>query len=161
MSCAWLLNNSFPPKADCNPGVTVTVKTVGLGVGDYLTLYDGASLSADVLGRLTGAQVPSTALVSTGTAVLVLFESNTYDQADGFSLAYEMTCAERNNCHPYGSLDSRFSGPNTTGQVSLTSRQTRSEQLCFWSVVNPFPADADCTPVVRLVFDLFDLELNR
>ena len=57
---------------------------------DSLTLYDGDSNSAPIIGEYCGNSIPNNQISSTNS-VLIHFESDGYDTRSGFNLQYQNT----------------------------------------------------------------------
>ncbi len=80
--CKWLIQPGV------NNPISIDFSKMDLENGvDFVKVYDGATTSANLLGSLSGNNIPST-LYSTGGSVLVHFTSNGSGNAGGWELIY-------------------------------------------------------------------------
>lgn len=84
-NCSWLISPD-----DSVEKVTLNFFRFDLDAGDFVTVYDGSTTSAPMLGQFTGSTIP-TAVVSTGPMMLVTFTTNGSGTANGFQADYEST----------------------------------------------------------------------
>jgi hypothetical protein len=73
-NCSWLIN----PQTEYDSVTTVKLKFVSLDTdpNDIVTIYDGATTDAEILGTYSGSTPPEGFITSTGNQVLVVFEAN-------------------------------------------------------------------------------------
>ena len=73
-SCSWLINPQT--EADSISSIKLEFVVLDTETGDIVTIYDGATTDADVLGTYSGTSLPSGFITSTGNQMLVTFEAN-------------------------------------------------------------------------------------
>jgi hypothetical protein len=81
-SCSWLI----APDDSVN-NITLSFLRFHTDASDVLTVYDGSSITAPVLGSFSGSQIPGD-LVSTGDKLFITFESDGSGVAPGWLLSY-------------------------------------------------------------------------
>ncbi len=143
-NCSWLINIDDSIQ-------TVTLKFTRFAteaINDVVTVYDGNSTSAPVLGTFSGTAIPSS-VTSTGPQMFVTFVSNGSTSAQGFLASYETTVNAF--CTSNATLTA------TTGDFTDGSDrfQYRNLQTCKW-VIQPPNATS-----VTLSINSIDTELNK
>jgi hypothetical protein len=77
-ACSWLIT-----PADSVNNITLDFMKFSTDTDDFVTIYDGDSISAPVLGNFSGDVLPES-VTSTGNKMLVVFESGDEVVGDGF-----------------------------------------------------------------------------
>ena len=85
-NCSWLIAPD-----DSISNVKLSFIKFNTDPADVLTVYDGPTTSAAVLGTFSGSTMPTVTVTSTGPQMLVTFVSNSSTTAPGFLLAYDAT----------------------------------------------------------------------
>jgi hypothetical protein len=81
--CSWLITPS-----DSINGITLDFLKFGTDINDIVTVYDGADISAPVLGIFSGDDLPP-AVTSTAGSMFIVFESDGEGTGDGFLASFE------------------------------------------------------------------------
>jgi hypothetical protein len=81
--CSWLIT----PNDSVN-GITLNFLHFSTDMGDTVTVYDGDSTNAPVLGQFAGIDIPAS-VTSTENSMLVVFESGPESGGNGFLAAFE------------------------------------------------------------------------
>lgn len=142
---SWLISPQSPE--DSITSITLTFDRFDLSTDDNVTIYDGASETASVLGTFTGNEIPE-AVTTTGNELLVVFQSNSGGMGNGF-------LAEFSSESPvWCSGMTMLSEP--TGELSDGSYEFHYDNNanCKWMIS---PEDAVPT---TLYFTAFDTEPN-
>ncbi|HIA07157.1 MAG TPA: T9SS type A sorting domain-containing protein, partial [Flavobacteriales bacterium] len=139
--CKWLIQPSGAATISLNFNSFDTQTGI-----DLVTVYDGSTTSAPVLGTYSGASVPGM-LTSTGGAMLVHFTSDGSTTAAGWDATYTST-STTNYCSgtsfltsPSGAIDDGSGGNNYSSNAN-----------CRWLIQ---PAGAG---TITLTFNYFDTE---
>ncbi len=77
--CRWIIS---PPNAG---SITINFTAINVGTGDFVKIYDGVTNAE--LANYTGTTIPASATYTT-SKIMVLFKSDGYVNAPGFSLDY-------------------------------------------------------------------------
>lgn len=90
-NCSWIIS---APDNDSVINYKLSFDAFNTESGkDIVTIYDGETISAPVLGTFSGGSVPYGTFTSTGNKVLVTFTSDGSNTADGWQLKYTSTKA--------------------------------------------------------------------
>jgi hypothetical protein len=106
---------------------------------DVLHIYDGDSIEAPVLERLSG-RLPPRAIVSTGPSLYLQFTTNDKTQALGFTLTFACTGTPVEYWRP---LD--VATPLMLSQISETFKQSDQRTECFDGTLLSVQCCADAT----------------
>ena len=151
----WLIDPQG--QGDSISSIILKFSRFQLAQNDDVTIYDGESATANVLGVFTGNTIP-TQVTSSGNKMLVVFKSNDIENANGFLASYSTTkpiwCAGLDDItEPMASLSDgsmQFDYYNST--------------VCMWRIQ---PENATSTTLYFTSFDteesmdvvkIFDLE---
>ncbi|XP_066263228.1 exoskeleton protein RP43-like [Branchiostoma lanceolatum] len=141
-NCEWIIT------APEGSTVRLTFDSFNLENGyDFLTIYDGDSESALMLGRFTGDTLAIHGLItSTSNTILMRFTSDGSNTAQGFQLSYTGTPTSASGC----------GGTLTAPRGIVTSPNYPSDygnnENCEWIITAPKGS------TVRLTLDSFNLE---
>ncbi len=139
-SCEWLIKPS-----DNIKNLKITFDRFDLSNNDTLFIYDGDSISAPILAKLSGSTLPNY-ITSTQSSVLLKLITNSTNQDNGFSLSYKSY--DNIYCNGLKTLT------DTVGSISDGSGTNpyNNNSSCKWSIKpsNGLP--------IRLTFDSFDTE---
>jgi hypothetical protein len=125
-NCSWLIAPD-----DSVSSITLTFEKFNTDPADILTVYDGPTTSAPVLGTFSGSTLPTQTLTSSGSQMLVTFVSNSTTTAPGFLLNYSSAII------PFCSNTTTLT--DTTGTFSDYSGrfQYRNNSNCRWNIYPP------------------------
>ncbi len=82
-TCSWLI-----APADSVNDITLNFLKFRTDTNDFVTVYDGDSITAPVIGSFSGDALPES-VTSTGNKMLVVFESDTEMADDGFLATFK------------------------------------------------------------------------
>jgi len=82
-SCSWLI-----APADSVNDITLDFLKFATDTNDFVTIYDGDSITAPVIGSFSGDALPES-VTSTGNKMLIVFESDTEMAEDGFLATFK------------------------------------------------------------------------
>jgi hypothetical protein len=139
-NCSWLIAPD-----DSISYVTLNFDHFSLDAADNVTVYDGSTTGAPVLGTYTGTTIPPQ-VVTTGPAMLVVFNSNSSVTSSGFLAKYSAV--------PHDFCSGTTTMTTETGDLSDGSGrfQYRNLSNCKW-LITP-----DNAQTVTLSFDQFSTE---
>lgn len=143
-SCSWLINPQ-DPEYDSVSKIKLTFLKMNTETGhDLITIYDGDTTTAPVLGVYSGNTLPPS-ITSSGNKMLLVFESDAAGNLDGWQADYESIFPV------YCSGTTLLT--DLTGDISDGSGNKNyiNSSLCKWKI-NPAGAGS-----VTLVFTGFDL----
>ncbi len=145
-ACSWLIQ----PDSASNIRITFDSLRTELGF-DFVTIHDGPTAQAPVLGRFSGSNLPAPLVTSQGTA-LVVFNSDFSITDAGFGLRYEALF----NTEPVfcRGQQTRTATADTITDGSGTENYGPNS-FCQW-LVQPEGARS-----ILLTFEAFDTERNR
>lgn len=124
-TASWLIN---PQTAeDSVSAIDLDFSKFELGNNDVLTIYDGGSASAPVLGTYTGTNGPGT-LTTTSNQVLIEFVSDGSEPGPGFYAEFKAILPEY--CSGFTTLTAE-SGTFNDGSNSFNYG---NNSLCFWKI---------------------------
>lgn len=151
----WLINPQSP--GDSVTSITLKFSRFQLAQNDDVTIYDGESATANVLGVFTGNTIPAQ-ITSSGNKMLVVFKSNDTENANGFLASYStekpVWCA---------GLDD-FTEPTANLSDGSLQFDYYNSTVCMWRIQ---PENATSTTLYFTSFDteedmdvvkIFDLE---
>ncbi len=124
-NCSWLI-----APQDSISSITLEFLSFNTASGDILTVYDGETSSAPVLGTFQGTEIPED-VTSTGDRILITFNSDASGEAAGWLLSYEGAIPEY--CPGISILDEQ-SGFITDGSGP---RDYHNNTNCFWIIEPP------------------------
>ncbi|MEE4255638.1 MAG: C10 family peptidase [Bacteroidales bacterium] len=138
MDCSWLIAPS-----DTISSITISFLEFNTASGDILTVYDGETTAAPVLGIFQGPDMP-TDITSTGDRVLITFETNSDTEAPGWLLEYRgeipIYCQSMNILDEQSGNISDGSGPrdyfNNTSCIWMISPPGAGELTVYFSDFN-------------------------
>lgn len=81
--CSWQIT----PQDSVN-GITLSFLKFSLDTTDFVTVYDGDTTSAPVLGTFTGDDLPGP-LSTVGSSMLIVFESDSANENEGFLAEFD------------------------------------------------------------------------
>jgi hypothetical protein len=124
---SWLISPQSPN--DSITYISLSFDRFDIATDDQVTVYDGATATANILGTFTGNENPGV-LQSTGNELLVVFDSNGDNTATGFLAEY--TCATPTWCVGMTMMN------EPTGEITDGSFDFNydSNSNCKW-MVNP------------------------
>jgi hypothetical protein len=142
-NCTWLIAPD-----DSVEKITLSFVRFATETGDNVTVYDGSTTTAPVLGTFSGNTLPPN-VVSTGAAMLVTFTSNGSGTANGFLAEYD--------CDLYKFCQSTTTLTDPTGDLSDGSGRFnyRNSSSCKWFI---FPTNASS---VTLTYETFNSEAGN
>nr|NQU91354.1 C10 family peptidase [Bacteroidota bacterium] len=142
-SAGWLID----PQTDQDSvsSITITFYQFATAENDLVTIYDGASVSAAILGTYSGNSVPPT-LTSTGNQVLITFTSNENETAPGWYLEFNANRPE------YCSGLTVLSEPSGTLTDGSGSFNYNNQTICMWKI------EPEWATEITLYFTEFDTE---
>ena len=88
--CHYLINNTDPDKRILIEFLQFSLEVHSSCAYDSVKIYDGSNTNATIIGSVNGycgSRKPS-AIMSTGTALLIVFVSDAYTRSSGFVIAY-------------------------------------------------------------------------
>ena len=142
LNCAWRISPGYS-------GISLSFSRFRTERNyDYVYIYDGTSTSAPLLATYSGVsstlslQSPSTAVVSTGSSMLVVFTSDHIQTDTGFAASYERVAT---TCSGTTTLSS-VTGTFNDGSVDFMSYANNKD--CRWLI------DPGYAPI-RLTFNRF------
>ena len=125
-NCSWLIEPN-----DSISSISISFERFNTDVADVLTIYDGPTTSATVLGTFSGSTMPTQTITSTGPQVLITFTSNSSVTAQGFLLKYTANLV--NFCNANTSLtDASGSFSDGSGRFDY-----RNSANCKWNITPP------------------------
>ncbi len=83
--CSWLIT-----PADSINGITLNFLKFGTDTNDFVTVYDGDSISSPVLGAFSGINLPPS-VTTTGNSMYIVFDSGEDTPGEGFLASFEST----------------------------------------------------------------------
>ena len=89
--CRYLINITDPDKKIMVEFLQFSLEVHSSCAYDSVKIYDGSNTNATIIGSVNGycgSRKPS-AIMSTGTALLIVFVSDAYTQSSGFVIAYK------------------------------------------------------------------------
>ncbi len=140
-SCSWIISPEDPEIS----GIQLSFTAFNTTVGDVVTVYDGPSTEYPVLGQFTGDELPPL-LVSSGNEMLVVFESDEENSAQGWQtdyLAYSGPFCNENNVLQHFSYHWFRDGSGPYHYIDLTD--------CCW-LIDPQGEEWDSISSVNLYF---------
>jgi len=85
-NCTWLINPDFPSGYS---SIIVNFNYFNTEADDVLTIYDGNSEAAPILGTFSGNTIPSE-IRSTGETMFIKFVTNATDNNEGWLIEYDI-----------------------------------------------------------------------
>lgn len=145
-SCSWLIDPQVNPE-DSIKSLTLTFNKLETEAGsDILTIYNGNSTAAPVLGSYSGSSLPPVLQVP-GNKALITWETNGNTEHNGWLISYKSNypsyCSSGTLTEPSGQL-SDGSGP----------KNYNNNTSCTW-IIQPENAAG-----VKLHFESFNTEIN-
>ncbi|MDP4281410.1 MAG: C10 family peptidase [Bacteroidota bacterium] len=141
-NCSWLIAPD-----DSIRNITLSFEKFSTDPSDFVTVYDGATTSAPVLGTFSGTTLPSS-VTSTGAQMLITFVTNGSTTSTGWMADY--TTLPIDFCSTNTNLTAA-SGDISDGSGRF---QYRNSKMCKWTIK---PTDATS---VTVTFSDFNTELN-
>lgn len=156
MDCSWLI-----APEDTISSITLSFLEFNTASGDILTVYDGETTSATVLGTFQGSELPPE-ITSSGDRVLITFQTDANTESSGWLLEYRgeipVYCQSMNFLSEQSAYISDGSGPgdyfNNTSCIWMISPPGASELTVYFS---DFHTEAEYDYVK--IFDLATQEL--
>lgn len=147
MSYTWLIE----PKSMLSDYITFTFSKLHIvDCDDNLTLYDGTTTSAPVLGTFCGAEPPTQWYKTSGTGALLTFETNGANNEGFFELAY-FSDGPNYHCGFSRELATLTANSYTFTDGSSSTQSMYAGERCKWNIA---PKDATG---ITIVFERFDL----
>lgn len=115
---------------DSITSITLTFSQFNLSDGDYVKVYDGATVSSPVKGIYTGTTIPA-AITSSANTMLVEFKSNTSGNSTGWYAEY--TSVSPSWCQGLTPL----TDPTGTFSDGSGDFYYQSSATCMWRIVAP------------------------
>jgi hypothetical protein len=143
-SCTWLIAPN-----DSVSTVSLTFDNFNLASGDVLSIYDGSSTSATLIGTYTGSALPPAAN-STGPSMFIAFTTNSSSTAPGFLAHYNSTLIDFCSQSAITLTDPDGSFTDGSGQ-----RQYRNNINCKWRIVPDPPSGS-----ISVSFPVMNTEQN-
>jgi hypothetical protein len=142
-ACSWLIAPD-----DSVQTITLTFSRFDTDASDLVTVYDGETAAAPVLGTFSGSSLPAP-VTSTGNKMLVTFSSNGSGTAQGWMANYSTTL------FPFCAASTTLNDPS--GDISDGSGRFdyRNDVSCKWYLK---PTGA---ATVTLTFTSFDTEQDK
>jgi hypothetical protein len=151
--------NNYPANNDCyylfTPQATADDSINNISItfnrfstettNDLVTVYDGATTSAPVIGTYSGSSLPPT-VTSTGNQLLLHFTSNTSIAADGWLLTYQATRPV------YCSGVTTLTGVSGSFGDGSGTKSYNNMSICQWLIKPPAAAS------IKLHFQSFNTE---
>ncbi len=143
-ACSWLIDPQVNPE-DSIKSITITFNRFDTETAqDFLTIYNGATTSAPVLGNYSGNSLPPS-ITSTSNKVLIVFTSNATINKSGWHLSYKSN-------YPVYCINSQFSTPTGTISDGSGSKYYLNNTICTYTIQ---PANA---AALKLHFNSFQTE---
>ncbi|WP_196888509.1 CUB domain-containing protein [Aureivirga sp. CE67] len=146
-SCSWLID----PEEDVNQ-IYLTFTEFDIAWWDYVKVYDGPDINADLLGEFTGDNFPEQIKTSQGVGqMFIVFETNDFNNKEGWEAEYtSVLSTQEQYCIELTELTS------DEGQIDDGSEQFDyvSNTYCSWLIA---PVNKDIT---TLTFTEFETESN-
>lgn len=153
--CSWLIDPQQP--GDSISGIILHFIKFDMGPEDFVTVYDGGTSTASILGQFTGSTIPAD-LTSTGNQLLITLKNNGGITGNGFYASYSSLKPEW--CHglttltePAGILNdgsAQFNYYDHTVCMWKVIPESNGQPITFW--FNSFDTESD-NDVVR-IYDL-------
>jgi len=144
-NCSWLIN----PQTEQDSVKSLKLNFVALDtdVNDIITIYDGETVGAEVLGTYSGTALPPGFINSTGNKVLIVFEANgDATTGSGWKIEYASILPT------YCSGLTTFTTPTGSFDDGSGSFYYRNNTNCMWKI-EPQWANG-----VTMTFTEFDTE---
>ncbi len=143
---SWLIDPQGP--GDSISSITLGFSRFELAESDEVTIYDGETIAENILAVFNGTNIPGP-VTSSGNKMLVVFNSNSPETANGFLASYT---TER---PVWCSGLTQMNGP--TGELSDGSLQFDyyNSTVCMWRI------EPDNMDVTTLYFTSFDTEAGN
>jgi hypothetical protein len=126
-NCSWLINPQT--EQDSVKSLKLNFVTLDTDANDIITIYDGETTNAPVLGTYSGTEAPSGFINSTGNKVLVVFEANG-DASTGSGWKIEYSSVLPNFCSGL----TTFTQPTGTFDDGSGSFYYRNNTNCMWKI---------------------------
>ena len=138
---SWLIDPQEP--GDSISSITLGFSRFELAQGDEVTVYDGETIASNVLAVLTGTNIPQP-VTSSGNMMLVVFNSNNPETANGFLASY--TTERPVWCSGLTQMN------DAEGELSDGSLQFDyyNSTVCLWRIE---PENVDVTTIYFTAFD--------
>jgi len=140
-NCSWLIAPD-----DSISNISVSFDRFNTDPADVVTLYDGPTTAATVLGTFSGSTLPTQTINSTGPQMLVTFVSNSTTTAPGFLLKYT------GNPASFCSANEGITEPNGSITDGSGRFDYRNSANCKWTIQ---PANAVS---ITITFSNFNTE---
>ena len=146
-------NNYYASNLDCTyritvpAGNTITWNFTSFDTEsccDHVRIYDGSNLSSPLLGSYSGYQVPTETIVSSGTSMLIHFETDYSSTGAGWAGNY--------SCTGTGSND-----PNLSFNNANTFLQVNNNDLSFYGEITNTGSQSSGAFQIKSVLSIDDL----
>lgn len=144
-SCSWLINPQT--ETDSVSSIKLEFVVMDTETTDVVTIYDGATTDAEILGTFSGTTLPSDIITSTGNKVLVTFEADgNSTTATGWRLEYKSVLPV------YCSGLTQLTAPVGSFNDGSEGFNYRNNTNCMWKIEPPYANG------LTLSFTMFDTE---
>lgn len=144
-SCSWLIGPD-----DSVQSISLSFDRFELSATDELSVYDGSTTSAPLIGSYSGENLPPT-INSTGSKMLVTFTTDGSTNAQGWLAKYNCTY------YPFCSSVTTLIDLNGTITDGSDRFEYRNSSICKWKII------PDCFEIgsTTLSFSSFDTEQDE
>jgi len=147
MTYTWLIE----PKTIISDYITLTFSKLHINdCNDKLTLYDGTTTAAPVLGTFCGDQPPSQWYKTSGTGALLTFDTDDVANDGYFELSY-FSDGPNYHCGFSRDIGTLTANSYTFTDGSSSTQTMYAGESCMWNIE---PTDATG---ITLIFERFDL----